>query len=270
MRHALRLSALLVSVLLPAVGAAQDAQPLLPDSEAALETPAADLVIELGGAALLAPAYEGSDEYTLSPVPLASIEFLRLPGLFELGGGADQGLSLFPSFRMVGERDDDDFDGLEGLGDVDRAIELGGGVAYQYAALRGYVAVRRGFGGHEGLVGETGVDVLAAPSPGLTLGAGPRVTFASQDYVQTYFGVTPAQAALSRLPAYDAEGGIKSVGVEGEARYELTENWALNATLGYQHLVGDAADSPVTALGSEHQFSASLGLTRRFSFDLFD
>jgi outer membrane protein len=130
--------------------------------------------------------------------------------------------------------------------------------------------LRRGFGGHEGLVGETGIDVVAPLRPDLTLSAGPRLTFAGEDYMDTYFGVTPAQAARSGLPAYQADAGLKSVGVEGKLRYEFATDWAVTAKGGYFRLVGDAADSPIVELGDRNQFSAGLALSRRFSLDLFD
>ena len=63
---------------------------------------------------------------------------------------------------------------------------------------------------------------------------------------------------------------MKGVGVEGEARYALTPHWSVVGKAGYERLIGDAADSPITEAGSENQFTAALGLTYRFGLDLFD
>jgi len=272
LRRRLRLPVLFVSACLPAVSpaisAAQDTGPILLEGEAA--TPSYDLVLELGGGGMVTPAYEGSDEYILTPWPIVSLDVLRLPGLLELGGGPAGGFSVFPSFELRAARDDEDYDGLRGLGDVERAYELGAGISYQHEFLRGFAELRRGFGGHEGLVGETGVDAIAPLQPDLTLSAGPRLTFASQDYMDTYFGVTPRQAARSGLPAYRADAGLKSVGAEAKVRYEFAADWAVTAKGGYYRLVGDAADSRIAERGDRNQFSAGLGLSRRFSFDLFD
>jgi MipA family protein len=229
-----------------------------------------DLVLELGGGALVRPAYVGADDYTFHPWPIVELSFLRLPVLGTFGGGPETGLSFAPSFRFVGERDDDDYSELTGLGDVDFAVEAGGRVAYRQGMLRGFVAVRHGFGGHEGIVGETGLDLIVAPTPRLEVSGGPRLSFASDDYMDTYLGVTPAQSAASGLPAFDPDGGIKGVGVAGEAKYALTRRWSLIGEAGYERLIGDAADSPITDRGSENQFSAAIGLSYRFGLNLYD
>ncbi|MBN9058734.1 MAG: MipA/OmpV family protein, partial [Rhizobiales bacterium] len=72
------------------------------------------------------------------------------------------------------------------------------------------------------------------------------------------------------LAAYDAGGGIYSVGLKASARYEFKPDWFLNADAGYDRFVGDAKDSPIVATaGSENQFTVGLGISKRFSVDLF-
>jgi outer membrane protein len=229
-----------------------------------------DLVIELGLGGSVRPAYEGADDYTIQPDPLISLHYLRLPGVATFGGGPETGLSFAPSFRYVQERDDNDYPELLGLGDVDAAFELGGTVGYRYESLAAFLTLRKGLTGHHGWVGETGVNLVVEPLPRLSLSAGPRVSFANSDYLDTYLGVTPAQSAASGLPVFDPDAGIKGVGLAAEGRYALTGNWSVVGRAGYERLVGDAADSPVTDAGSENQFTAALGLTYRFGLDLFD
>jgi MipA family protein len=229
-----------------------------------------DIVLELGGGGKFEPAYEGSDEYELRPWPVVDLKFLRVPVLGTFGGGPETALSIGPSFGFIGERDDDDYSEITGLGDVDFAVEVGGRIAYRYGMFRAVAAVRQGFGGHDGIVGEGGVDLVVEPIAPLTVSIGPRVSFASDDYMETYFGVDAAQSAASGLPVFGAEGGIRGAGVEAEWRYALTRRWALVGEAGYERLVGDAADSPVTEAGSANQFSASLGLTYRFGLDFYD
>ena len=99
---------------------------------------------------------------------------------------------------------------------------------------------------------------------------GPRLFFASEDYLQTYLGVTPAQAAASGLPVFDPDGGIRGVGLEADFKYRISQRWSVVGEVGYERLVLDAAESPIAELGSENQFAAALGLTYRFDLDLFD
>ena len=166
-------------------------------------------------------------------------------------------------------RDEDDYSDLEGLGDVSAAYEFGATVGYRYDFVRGFLTLRQGFGGHHGVVGEVGVDVIAEPLPKLTLSLGPRLGLASSDYLDTYLGVDAEQSAASGLREFDPDGGVSGVGLEVEARYALTPAWSVVANAGYERLVGDAADSPVTDVGSENQFTAGIGVTYRFGLDLF-
>ncbi|MEM6667002.1 MAG: MipA/OmpV family protein, partial [Pseudomonadota bacterium] len=95
--------------------------------------------------------------------------------------------------------------------------------------------------------------------------------FADDEYMDTYFGVSNAEAARSRFTAFDAGAGIKSAGVIADTRYQWNDNWAVTAEASWHRLVGDAADSPVVDLaGEENQFTAGIGVAYRFRFDLFN
>jgi MipA family protein len=147
---------------------------------------------------------------------------------------------------------------------------VGGTISYRVGMFRGLATLRKGFGGHEGWIGEGGVDMILDPTQKFEIAFGPRVHFASDDYLDTYLGVTPAQSAASGLPVFNPDGGVKGVGAAAEGKYRLNRRWAVVGKAGYQRLIGDAADSPITDLGSKNQFTANIGLTYRFGLDLFD
>lgn len=237
----------------------------------------ADLIIELGVGAKIQPRYEGADEYIVSPFPIISLDYLNIPGLLEIGG-SDRvgGLSIGPSFRFIDERDPDDDPDLFGTRSLDRTYEVGLRVGYEIAldpvyGIELYGEGRYAFGEAEGFVGGLGIDAIARPTNRLELKLGPRTSFASSDYMDTYFSVTSAESLLSggRLDAFEADAGFKTVGLLASARYEFRPNWFLNTEFGYDRLIGDAGDSPIVDAGSEDQFFAGFGLSRRFSFDLF-
>ena len=132
--------------------------------------------------------------------PLAKIRF----GRDETKGGSP--------FLVAGGSD-----ALLGLGDVSAAAELGGFVEKRLGSaspLRARLEVRRGFGGHEGALadGSLSYQVRAGRS---IVNIGPRVTLASEDYMQTYFGIDAAQSQRSGLAPYSAGGGLLSYGVSG-------------------------------------------------------
>lgn len=229
-----------------------------------------DIVLEIGGGGVYKPKYEGASNYILSPYPLFKLHFLRLPNGYEIGGGTDQGFGFRPAFGYRGERQPSDAPILAGLGTVSSAFEFGAAVSYRMDYLEGFLELRRGFGGHEGWVGETGVDVIFNPTDRMEISGGPRASFASSDYMQTYFGVTAAQSAASGLPTTSVGSGFKTVGIEGEVRYKLTDKVTAVTGASWERLIGDAGSSPIiTGGGKKNQFSVRLGLTYKFGAKLY-
>jgi outer membrane protein len=228
-----------------------------------------DVVFHAGGAVRLKPRYEGADSYIVYPIPLLAVSVLRLPGVGDLSAdGSRQGFFFYPSFDFVGERTASSSPILSGLNDVDWAVELGAGFGYRIGMIRGFVEVRKGVNGHSGWIFDTGLDLVKEINPQWTLSGGLRASFADNSYMDTYFGVTPAESGPSIFPAYDPGGGIKSAGVAGIASYRWTNDVTVHFQAGYDRLIGDAGDSPIVAAGSTNQFSLTFGLTRRFSMNL--
>lgn len=268
LRRSLTLALLLSPFCTAAFAADVAPRPLPP--EKAPEARAYDVEMEIGLGAAYGPAYEGAGDNRFTPWPSVTLHYLWLPGLGEVkSSGRRDGLSFGPSFRVVRKRESADYTALRGLNDIDTAYEVGGKFAYTFGLFRAHVALRRGFGGHEGLVGEAGLDVTFNPTPVTEIAFGPRMSYANGEYMRTYLGVTPAESLASGLVAYDPSGGIKGVGAELNARYRFTPQWSLLAALEYERLVGEAADSPIAKAGDENQFTAKVGLSYRFGFNLF-
>lgn len=237
--------------------------PLMSVASAAAEAPGISLELGLGGT--IAPHYEGSNSYEINPWPIVRLKRLTLPNGFQIGGGDGTGFSVKPSFRFMSDRTAADFPALTGLNNIDTAFELGAGVSYTANNWRVFGNLRRGVTGHDGFVGEIGADLITRPMQGLTVHAGPRASFADSEYMATYFGVTGPESVASGLAAFSPSGGFKSVGLEIGARYDFNADWAIEGTAEYARLIGDAGNSPVTALGSDDQFTIRLGLIRSFT-----
>ena len=257
----LLIGAFALTLSLPA--AAQDAL----TTDVATQGARPQIGFTLRGGASVAPEYFGSDEYEVGPDLGFELNYLNLGGL--TFGDPDplfrpEGFGITGSFRYIDERDASEFPELAGLNDVDDALELGVGLRYATPGFEAFGAVRYGVVGHEAFVGELGADFRSQPTDRLTLRAGPRVFFGSDDYSATYFGVTPAEATASALPAFDAEGGLLSAGIELGAGYRFNDSWGVDAAIRYDRLQGDAADSPIST--DDTQLTARIGLTRRFTF----
>jgi outer membrane protein len=224
----------------------------------------------LGLGPQVTPSYFGSDNYVIGPTGSLSSGYLRWGG-HEFGSFEPQdaplGFDFSPSFRIISPRAAADNPELAGLTDLELALELGAGVSFTQPNWSVFGDLRYGVVGHEGTVGEMGLDLILRPIDALTLQGGPRAFYGDDTFSSTYFGVTPAEAAASSFNAYQSGAGFLSAGVEITAQYALGGQWGLDGTLRWDRLTGDAADSPLVLQGSADQFSASLVATRRFSFE---
>ncbi|WP_420392885.1 MipA/OmpV family protein [Acuticoccus sp.] len=225
-----------------------------------------DIVIDLGLGAAVGPEFPSAKDYIVTPWPIARLRFLRLPVFGEVVTGQEQRFTLYPSFDFIGERDEDDADYLDGVGDTDFAVELGAGAAVRFGFMRAFAEVRYGVTGHDGFVGEAGLDFVYDAHDRFEFRVGPRVSAATDDYMDIYFSV-PERA--TQLDEFDADGGFKDVGIEAQAIYALTERWRLHGQAEYTHFVGDALDSPIVEEGNDDEFTVRLGLTYRFGLDLY-
>ncbi|KAA9009877.1 MipA/OmpV family protein [Histidinibacterium aquaticum] len=228
----------------------------------------ASVAFTLSGGIQAKPEYFGSEDLAFGPdVGLSNLSLSY--GARELGGGPQTGFGLRGSFRYVPERSASDFSELRGLEDVDATYELGAGVGYTSRDFEAFADLRYGIQGHESLVAELGANAVFRPSQQLTMRLGPRVLLGSEDYADTYFSVTPSEAAASggRFAAYDAEAGALSTGVELGVTYQIDENWGIDGAVTYEQFVGSAADSPIIEQGSDDQVSISVGVTRNLSLD---
>lgn len=231
-------------------------------------------VVDLGVGAILKPRYPGADNYLVYPFPIIAVGRFYVPGIGQIVGGNNvkRGFYFFPSFNFIGERKASDSADLTGTNPIDWALELGVGAGYRYDWLRGFVEFRQGINGHTGQVADFGIDLIFNPTDRLEIFFGPRASWASDKFMNTYFSVTAAEAAASGsvLSTYNAGAGFETVGVAARASYAWTETTTLHLKGGWDRFVGDAAKSPIVKAGSENQFSIGVGVSYRFAFDVFN
>ena len=260
--------AIVVGLALPALVPARAADQAPPPAEPGF-------IVTVGAEGRFQPRYLGADDHVLRPYPILSWRRAGTPARFRSprdGFGLallDTGtLAIGPVGQLVWRRKESASPALRGLGDVGATVELGAFLDYWAAPwLRGRVELRNGLGGHHGLLADFAIDAAYPLAPQWTLSGGPRARIASGATVSPYFDVTPAQAAASGLPVFDAGGGVQSLGAGAQARYQLSPAWATHVFIEYDRLLGDTADSPLVALrGSANQLTVGAGLT--YSFDL--
>src|SRR6266545_1962737 len=232
-----------------------------------------DWTITIGAEGRVEPIFQGSKGYALHPYPLFDLRRFGTPERFHgprdgIGVGLIEGRNFqigpVGQFRMSRRESDDG--ALFGLGNVPWTVEVGAFAEYWWVQwLRTRAEVRQGFNGHHGVVADLFVDAVVPVNPQLTMSGGPRVTFATTAATRPYFSINAVQSAASGLPAFAAEGGVRSVGAGTQARYVWTRQWATHAFLEYERLTDDAASSPlVTQRGSANQLTIGLGATHSF------
>ena len=227
----------------------------------------------------LAPDYEGSDDYRL--IPYIALR-LQWKDRYLQTEGAGVILNLVPSpilnagpaVNYRPERDDDvDSVAVAALDEVDAAVEVGGFVSLGFDGLwavgdRLETKAKLLFDvadTHDGMVVEVSAAYNRPLGADWWFGVGAFATYADGGYHRTYFGIDAANAAQSGLPTFEADSGLKDAGVYLASNYALYGNWGLAVTLGYTRLLGDAADSPLTAQeGDANQYFGAVGLSYRF------
>lgn len=231
--------------------------------------------VEIGPGLYFRPAFPGADELELRPWPVIDVyrtgrgPSFKTPGEgFGFGILGGDSFRIGPAVRIQHGRDEED--AIPGIGDVGTSIE-GGAFAEAYLSpgfrLRG--ELRKGFGGHKGVIGDVGADFIMGSRDSFQFSIGPRARFANGRYVRAFYGINPDQSALTGLPVHDAGGGLHSAGALAFAKYRLSDRISLQAYGRYDRLLGDAADSPLVRsnVGSRDQLEAGIGLSYRFGID---
>jgi MipA family protein len=267
----------------PAIGFAADLPTPAPTAApAAAVSPVPDWIVTIGGELRIGPKWAGAptDKFRLTGGPVFSIRNVGTPP--EYFGPRDSfGFSVFnlgpvkigPAVQIVWERKASSDPALNGLGDIDFALQAGAFAEYwpaQWLRLRG--ELRQGFGGEKGVTGDVFMDAVV-PAGQFRFSGGPRMTLQSTAAVSPYFSITPVQSAnstlagLAALPVYHASGGLYSYGAGGQGEYFFSPQWTTYSYVEYERLTGSAADSPlVIQRGSPNQFTFALGA--RYSFTM--
>ena len=221
----------------------------------------ADSKIKLGLGIAASPEYEGSEDYEAVPVPLFSVawasgRFIQLTGAnFKanvLSGGTWQ---LGPAIQFRKKRDDDvNNSAVADLRKIDNAVEVGGFAGFKVNQWAASIQVVKDTSDeHDGLL-TTISGSYTYVGDSLISRFELSTTYADDDYMETYFQVDSKNVGTSGLPFYNADSGIKDVGLSVVADYSLNKSWSIMGIGSYTRLVGDAEDSPVVDdEGSENQ-----------------
>jgi outer membrane protein len=273
----LRLASLSVLALVSTPVLAQQVEAPLPDPETAAD----NWTVAIGGAWL--PDYVGSDDYRLipaaairgkiGPVAITSRATYLYADLFERpaeGIDIDAGPIAGARLNRTGKIKDDVVDLLP---ERNTAIEVGAfaGVSLHdltnpYDTLAFRLDVLRDVGNaHESTVISPNVEFSTPLSRTTYASASLGAEFVSGKFADYYFSISPADSLASGLPAFEADGGMKSwkagLLLNQSITGDLTGGISVFGTANYSRLLGDFARSPIVSdRGSRNQWLLAAGL----------
>lgn len=224
--------------------------------------------VRVGAGAYLRPNDIGSDSGSVKPFPYIDVAYknavyfrgdrLRINLL------GSRKVRIGPEFRFRFGRSENDDPAYAGLGDIGDTVE--GGVYFQVRALNLLFAgsLRQDLGsGHSGAIGELLVGAGLIRSGPITIGAGARLTWASANYMNSYFGVSPEQSVASGLAVYEPGAGLRHVESGIAFRYDFAGALNIAGGFGLRYLTNLAADSPiVSTYGDRTQFISAMVLRK--------
>jgi outer membrane scaffolding protein for murein synthesis (MipA/OmpV family) len=118
------------------------------------------------------------------------------------------------------------------------------------------------FGRGGGYIGDVSLAREWRVLPKTVLGTAVGLSYAGDRYLQTWYGITPEQAARTGRPQFQPGAGPRDVSASVGFRSELSRDWLLIGGLGTSRLLGDAARSPLTT--ARTGWGANAGLAWRF------
>lgn len=236
----------------------------------------------IGGGVGWAPDYQGSDDY--EAVPIALLRWEQKKGRFfeagptpDIGGlgarlnllGSDEPLILGPIVNYRERRSDVDDDAVDSLDSVGTSWELGGFIGLRSESWNLVLqAVQDAADGHDGALVSLGGgydSTLWGGWDDWNFGIRGHGSWASDDYMDSYFSISGSDSVRSGLRTFEADAGLLDVGGDLSLSRAIFSNWSLTGLFSYARLLNDAEDSPVTDdAGSADQFFAGGLLSYHF------
>lgn len=239
---------------------------------------------QIGIGAFSGPEFLGSSKTDSSAMPMFELVWRDRIFIGADGIGYTYNIDAFSVSAAIGYdggREEKDSVFLRGLGDIDGGATFNLGFEYELGPVTPYLEVTKYTKGSEGLSATIGIegmiplrvltgrmsmaDMGRIDSPreaGPMLIAGLSADWGNDDYNQTYYGVTGAQALTSGLAQYNATSGFHAVNLELGIRAPISDRWSLGASVTYSELMGDAKDSPFV----QDKSGTSVGVFAMYSF----
>ena len=225
----------------------------------------------------MVPDYEGSDDYTFAIAPFlkwkmnGSEQYVMVQGYEVKVNILDHPWLRFgPSLNYKFGRDDSvDDHVVSKMKEIDDTIEGG---AYIGIELIDKTNPRSRFianlnfltdlgNEHDGYTAYLNLRSWYPLSTAIDYGAGFSLVYASENYMDTYFGVSKKDSQKTGLAEFDPDSGVKDFRIHQILVLHLNKNWHLAGGVQYRRLLNDADDSPIVdKRGSSNQWLGGIGI----------
>ncbi len=213
--------------------------------------PVPDWRVVLGLGAMVAPDYPGAKRYMPEPAGIVDVRYKDIAfasiaegiGVNLLHGkGYRAGIAVsydFGRYRWEDPR-------LDHLPNIGPAAEPKIFAQYFLKPVVLAADLRKGIGGHNGVIGDLGAYVPLPITKTAFLFIGPTLGMANGTYMNAYFGIDPTHVRQPGLPTFAPRGGFYDTGIGATGVYMFGNHWLLSLDAAYQRLLGDAVESPLT------------------------
>lgn len=216
----------------------------------------------VGGGIASVPRYEGAATNRLRAVPLLEIGNGHFFAGTSRGIGYnfsdDKSMQYGLRVTIAPHRRQNQDVRLNGMGDIAAAGEFGGFVNARFAPWYVTSSIAASSRGSRMELGG-GYELKLSDADQLR--AGLEMNWANGKYMQTYFGVTAAQAAASGgvLTTYNATSGVKDYALKLNWMHSYSQEWFSNAGVTLKQLNGSAKTSPLTQRNSANSVNFVVG-----------
>jgi outer membrane protein len=222
------------------------------------QAPPAPWDINIGAGAAMRPTFLGSDRYRATPIPLVLI---RWRDTLSLG---EDGLSLYWHHNNLRVGSGVSYDGgrldhktsglfdsgddrLRGLGDIDASVGIRAFISYKVGTVYLDASAIKYIGpDNNGILINIGASAPLTLTKRLILRPHIRATWADNNYMRTYFGVTAMQSSQSIFPPFDAGAGLEDINAGLGIVYLMNKHWFVGADASATQYLGNAGRSPIT------------------------
>lgn len=217
-----------------------------------------DFDFTLSAGAGVGPDYEGSDDYRVVPLWGVRVGNLYHPSTYIGIRGLRFESNFLPSehFELgiiadyLSDYDNVDDDAVNDLERPSTAVHVGAVAGFEFKDSQ---KIRYGFRvaatydvlHGNGTVVTPRASIRVPVAENMFLNASVAASWSSGDYMSNRFGISAADALRSGLRPHDADAGFKDVELGLGATYAFSKSWSISMSGRYQHMLGDAADSPI-------------------------